>query len=422
MYTRWIGSALFLLACGSNGARTQAPVGSAGEGGKAASSGGSATSKAGSPSQAGAGDLGLGGGGPSVSGDLEPSVWGSAPVEEGKWRNITPKSIDPGQFACTDIAFAESDPSILFAYYSDGGGVRKSTDSGATWQLLGNMPMPNSMGRILIDPEDPNHLYSSGSVQGKSFGFWVSLDGGVTWGQPKAFVDGIKTWGRDVYNVVADPTDFNHILLSFHAGWACCGNSAGVLESKDGGISYITHAPADGMDHAQGIAFLYSPEKKLGDAKTWLAGAGYNAGLFRTTDAGETWTKVHELQQNHGGFDVYYSAQGYVYIGATEGVFRSVDNGATWEQMTDGVPPGKYYTVIGDGTSLFTSQSFVGSEYNKPFIQSPEGIGETEGSAWSVVNPQTLPGGPWKMKFDKKNRIIYNAAWSAGCWAYNSAD
>src|SRR5262249_11947306 len=156
-------------------------------------------------------------------------------------------------------------------------------------------------------------------------------------------------WNFDVYNMAADPTDFNHVLLTFHNGWPCCGNNAGVLETKDGGDSYIVHNPPPGMDHGQGVAFLYDPAKSIGDAKTWVVGAGYNAGIFRTNDAGATWTQVSTAQENHGGFDAHYSSQGYLYIGFDGGVMRSTDNGSTWAAQSNGVPSNWYYSVIGDG-------------------------------------------------------------------------
>jgi hypothetical protein len=347
------------------------------------------------------------------------AVDGGCPA--GVWRNITPPSIDPKQFPCTDLQFAPGEPSVLVAMFGDGGGLWKSSDAGATWAQIGNLPMPNSLGRLLIDPKDAKHMYATGSVRGASLGFWVSHDGGTTWAIPGAFMSGESTmWNFDVYNIVADPTDFNHILLTFHNGWPCCGNSAGILESHDGGDSYLVHPPAAGMDHAQGIAFLFNPALGIGDANTWLVGAGYNAGLFRTTDAGATWTQVNPLQQDHGGFDAHYSAQGYLYIGAVGGVYRSTDNGASWEQENNGLPASYYYSVIGDGHYLYTGQSFVGLDYNTPMFVSLEG-GSAEGRSWTAYSSQIIPQGPFKMVFDRTNHVIYNATWGSGAWALTVA-
>ncbi len=342
------------------------------------------------------------------------------PPMPGVWRDITPRQITKANSPCTDIQFALSNPSTLIAMYgNDGGGLFKSTDSGSTWAPVGNLPTPLSLGRVLIDPQDPLHMYATGSVQGNSKGFWVSHDGGNSWAMPPAFSAGAKTtWSIDVYNVVADPADFNHFLLTFHYEWPCCPRAAGVVESFDGGTSYVAHNPVAGMDTGQGIAFLYNPALHLGDPKTWLMGAGYNNGLFRTSNAGATWTQVSTMQENHGGFDAHYSAQGFLHVGGFMGVYRSTDNGLTWTQ--ESLPPGAYYSVIGDGMQLYTARAFVGVDFNQPFYVTPEGA-STEGDQWTPFGQQSIPSGAWKMSFDPVNRIIYNAAWGSGCWALTVA-
>jgi photosystem II stability/assembly factor-like uncharacterized protein len=212
--------------------------------------------------------------------------------------------------------------------------------------------------------------------------------------------------------MVVDPTDFQHVLLTLHY---VPSDPAPIIESTDGGTSFTAHPADGGMDHAQGIAMLYNPDLGIGDAQTWLVGAGYGSDIFRTTDAGSSWTKVSDKQQNHGGFDVHYSAQGFLHVGINGGLIRSTDNGATWTDETNGIPYAYYYSVIGDGKRLYTSQAFVGVDYNAPFLSAPEG-GADEGSSWSTYSDQTLPSGPWKMTFDEANGVIYNASWGKA-WA-----
>jgi photosystem II stability/assembly factor-like uncharacterized protein len=408
---------------GGAGSDTLARGGSAGSGGTSSGGGhaGSVSStgtggSAGSPGVGGgAGTGGAGGSAGGAGHGPGPSVCpsGSLVLKPGEWTNITPPSIDPTMHSCTDLQFDPTNPCTLYELYG-GGGLWKSTDAGATWTQIGNLPMPNSLGRILIDPTNPRHMYTTGSVTGSSLGFWISDDGGNTWAIPDAFKAGgaAGKWTNDVYNMVADPTDFNHVVLTLHY---TPGPGAPILETKDAGKTFIAHDPDPGMDHAQGLAMLYNPALHIGDAKTWLVGAGYGTGIFRTTDAGASWTKVSGAQQNHGGFDVHYSAQGFLHVGVTGGIIRSTDNGVTWTKETNGVPNGYYYSVIGDGHSLYTSQAFVGVDYNLPFLISPEG-GASEGQTWTPFSSQKLPSGPWKMVFDAANGIIYNASWGAA-WA-----
>jgi photosystem II stability/assembly factor-like uncharacterized protein len=354
--------------------------------------------------------------------DAGPNPCATSECPAGQWQNITPPGLNPATYPCTDLQFDPGNPSTLIAYYGDGGGIWKSTNAGSSWTQIGNLPMPNSLGRLLIDPENSERMYATGSVRGNSLGFWISNDGGDTWSIPPAFQAGVGSmWNADVYNMVADPTDFDHFLLTFHSGWPCCGNSAGVLESKDGGNSFIVHPPAPGMDHGQGIAFLYDPALGIGNANTWLMGAGYGAGLFRTSNAGESWTMVSGLQENHGGFDAHYSAQGFLYIGANGGVYRSTDNGQSWQMAMSGLPNSYFYSVISDGHFLYTGQAFVGVQYNTPTYVALEG-GDDEGMSWSAYSDQIIPEGPFKMVFDAENGVIYSAAWGSGAWALKVAE
>ena len=63
-----------------------------------------------------------------------------------------------------DLAVSQSDPDIIFAGTGEangrnsspwGRGVYKSTDAGASWELVG-LEETHAIGRVLIDPEDPD--------------------------------------------------------------------------------------------------------------------------------------------------------------------------------------------------------------------------------------------------------------------------
>jgi hypothetical protein len=338
------------------------------------------------------------------------------PVMPGTFRDITPPGLDPAVNPCTDIQFDPGRPTTLYAMFG-AAGIWRSTDAGAHWVQIGNLPTPTSLGRLLVDPHDAMHLYATGSVNGSSLGFWVSHDGGATFAIPAAFTAGVgTTWNQDVYNMAVDPADFGHVLLTFHSLWPGNPDGAGVLETLDGGATFVPHAPLPGMSHGQGVAFLRDLAHGVGDARTWLLGNGYGDGIYRTTSAGAAWTQVSPAQEDHGGFDAHYSSQGFLYIGARDGVYRSRDNGVTFQNVSSGALATWTYTVIGDGHYLYSSPGFVGQPSSQPFFVSPEG-GADEGEHWTPYNAQVIPEGPWRMRFDAANGIIYNAAWGGGAWA-----
>jgi hypothetical protein len=242
-------------------------------------------------------------------------------------------------------------------------------------------------------------------------GFWVSTDGGATWTMPQSFKDletTPKLFPYDVYDVSVDPTDFAHVLVSFHAAWGWTDSkwnaSAGVIESKDGGQTWIVHEP-NGWGYGHAINFLYSPELGLGDANTWLLGT-QGGGMLRTTDAGATWNKVSQDGIQHGGGTIYYAKNKVLYATSGGANMRSTDNGATWTSVG---PGGGYNGIGGDGKNIYSAKCFGPT----PMITTPE----SDGVTWKDYNTQQFSQGSFEMAFDSVNGILYTASWGAGMWA-----
>jgi photosystem II stability/assembly factor-like uncharacterized protein len=124
-------------------------------------------------------------------------------------------------------------------------GILKTTDNGETWTNVGLLDS-HHIGRILIHPDNPDvvvvgvtgHLYSPN----KERGVFKTSDGGAT-------------WNKTLY--VDDTT----------------------------GIIDIRHSPKN-----YNVMFATSWTK---DRKAWnFTGNGNNSGIYKSIDAGETWTKV----------------------------------------------------------------------------------------------------------------------------------
>jgi photosystem II stability/assembly factor-like uncharacterized protein len=113
------------------------------------------------------------------------------------------------------IAVAASDPAIVWVgtgeanastYSSWGDGVYKSTDGGATWTNMG-LRDSHHIGRIVIDPSDPNVVYVAalGHLWGPNVerGLFKTTDGGKTWTNTKnlgpdvGFVDIVMAPGNN---------------------------------------------------------------------------------------------------------------------------------------------------------------------------------------------------------------------------------
>ena len=333
----------------------------------------------------------------------------------GQWVDISPPGVNRPRavappFGCMDIQVSPCNPYVLYLT-TDIEGMWRSTDGGASWVQLGGVvgANNNSPGDMQINPANPMQLYVVGGVRGNSLGFWVSNDGGTTWAQPAGFTakanNSVGGWVNDVYDVHADPTDFKHVLLTFHSGWEGKGD-AGVLESKDGGNTWIRHLPMAGWGAGHSVWFL-------GDSNTWLLGT-QGVGYWRTTDAGTTWKQVSTTLMQHGGVSTYVSKSGVLYVGALAGILRSTDNGETFTLVGPKSQDG-YYAIIGDGTNMYTQLANTGGNTvgDQPYLTSPE----SDGITWTAYNAQKFADGPYRMAFDSTNRIVYSANWNAGVWA-----
>lgn len=394
------------------------------------SSGASGAGAKGTGGESGAGDGGGasgakdGGSGtfmPSMCRDGGASLPSTAPMlTPGTWKNISPSQLvfagnpgagDPfGQGIVLDPCNPSTVYFCVVSFTPDNGkvGLFRSTDAGSTWTRLGSMVEPVNLA---IDPKNTAHLYVADGVRGNTMGFWVSRDGGQTWTMP----DGFKTAAQgvndfDVYHVEADPTDFEHVLVTFHYGWSAYqGVNSGVFESFDGGDHWTIHQPDPGWAGGGGfdVFFLYNPALGIGDNKTWLYGT-QGKGYWRTTNAGASWTKVTDVSMEHGGGQLYYTKSGVLYVSGTTNIIRSKDNGATWTKLPLAQGISGFLSVTGDGTNLY-----AGGHGGGPFIVAKE----SDDTTWTVFNAQTFAEGPFEMALDSANGILYSSNIRGGAWA-----
>jgi hypothetical protein len=410
-------------AAGGNGSGNSGTAGATNNGGSSGVGGSSTGGSSGnSPGGGGTSD----GGGGMVSFDAA----GTPPaLKPGVWTDITPPDLKGSNHYCDANYGSQSvqlDPHNKAIIYVavDQRGLWKSVDAGATWKLVGTPPAkccPPTTAYIdspidfRIDPNDSRHMYIAQGVRGNTVGFWVSTDGGENWAEPPGFLDVMKVATNDTATMAVDPSDFNHVLLSSHSPWHV--PERGVMETRDGGKTFLTHTAPVGGSATFGINFLNNPALGIGNSQTWIASVD-GSGMFMTADSGQTWKNVSTLGTIHGGIrELYYTKSGVVYSGANYQMARSTDKGLTWTAVGPKFGSG-YYQVIGDGNNLYAQVANTGGNgtgSDQPYLTSAE----SDGVTWTPyqAGAQKFSDGPYQMTFDAVSRIIYSANWCAGVWA-----
>lgn len=296
---------------------------------------------------------------------LPAKMTGAAAAPLPRWVNISPPQVSldanqpPSNFGFQNIAV---DPIFTETVYVGTcyQGLWKSKNGGQTWFKVNtgvNGDQLNArLWSIALDRFSPQTIYVANGYGG-SQGVWKSTDGGVDWQQMLAPTSPVaQQTGGDVSEIATDPYRSGHVLVAFHGPWG--GGASGILESRDGGSTWIIHQPLSGWGgDNRWIAFL-------GNSATWLLGT-QNAGFWRTADAGKTWTKVTDVVRQDGGGGIYRARNGVWYVAALQTLLRSTDDGRSWSRVGPQVNGG-YYAVIGDGNLIYTHAANTGASATGP--------------------------------------------------------
>ncbi len=348
----------------------------------------------------------------------------------GQWQNIDIPGVSndfnnpSNNYGYNTVVVDQANPSVVFVG-TNYQGIYKSANSGSTWVKIdtgtgSNMVDGGRIWSLVIDPFNHNTLYAA---SGYGFGGPLkSTDGGVSWTNtfPSSNPVEQQIGTNDIYNVSVDPYTPNHLLAAFHYYWLPGASDTGVIESTDGGVTWIRHNPAGGWGNGNSVWFL-------NNSTTWLLGS-QNAGFWRTTNSGSTWNQVSSNNIGHGGVNsLYRETSGVFYTAFWNGVLKSTDNGATWTNISSGLPYAWFETVIGDGANLYTAPSFpTGGDYGSahgPWYTVP-----ISGGNWTAYNAQqtcdtsnSVCNGPVMMARDSTNNILYSVNWLGGLWKLSSS-
>ena len=185
---------------------------------------------------------------------------------------------------------------------------------------------------------------------------------------------------NDVYSVLPHPTDSDFLLTGRYGGFFY-----GWIEDDAGLVAQgpIVHSGTFGT--VTGLGRLPGDEDTLFACSMFSEAPG---GIYRSQDAGQTWTTVHPFSWEEAGMTLTVGPGGDVlvgtgipsYPGVNDGILRSSDAGATWTEIS------------GD----MVCASFVGQIEVDPL--DAQHIYAAQGGTWEPDDPalgvwETLDGG-----------------------------
>jgi len=217
------------------------------------------------------------------------------------------------------------------------------------WEERGPDNVGGRTRAILWDPNDvTNRRVFAAGVSG---GIWVNdnvLDPNSSWRAIDDFLSSIA-----VNALVADPNNPQVFYAGTGEGWlnADAVRGIGVFKSTDAGNTWSLLSSTSGNEFAYIQKIAITPSGTILTATRGVDNT--SGGIFRSTDNGDSFTRV----LNTRGADIEIASNGDIYasrgIFSTGTLFKSIDDGVTWLDITppNGNNPGRIEIALAPSNS-----------------------------------------------------------------------
>ncbi len=237
-----------------------------------------------------------------------------------------------------------------FTFYAAAstGGLWKTADNGLTWKPIFDHENINSIGDIAVAHSDPNILWvGTGNASYWGEGMYKSTDGGESW-LHMGLEDSLY-----ISRILVHPDNPDVVYAAAVGDWGTDDPSKGIFKTINGGTTWtkslaVTH---DGY-HVGAADIVMDPrDPNVLYASSWDRNSGAGSGIYKTTDGGNTWTKLTgglpTGSMDRIGLDIYQSntdtvvasiltpsPDGEGYNRFSNAVWRTDDAGGTWRRIS----------------------------------------------------------------------------------------
>ena len=269
--------------------------------------------------------------------EANPAIWYVGTAHGGVWKTtsngalFTPLFQDQGLIAIGDVAVSQINPDLVWVGTGEsnnrqstswGSGVYKSTDGGKTFAMMG-LPQSKHINRIVMHPtnNDVVLVAATGPLfgPGGERGVYKTTDGGKSW---KQVLKGDDDTGAN--DLVMSSTDPNILFASMYQRrrTACCMNGGGpgsaLWKSTDGG---------DTWTKVTGTGFPTGP---LGRIAVDVFRQSPNIVYATVEGPAPTAQRAAAATENMNP-----APAGRGVVAGVSGLYKSTDGGATWTKQSN---------------------------------------------------------------------------------------
>jgi photosystem II stability/assembly factor-like uncharacterized protein len=248
------------------------------------------------------------------------------------------------------VAVHPANPDIVYIGAASGG-LWKTTNGGTSWSDVSQDFATSAFGAIAIDPSNPNVVYAGTgeAVDGFNMNFYdgrglfKSTNAGATWTQVTNGFGLTTHFGA----IAVCPTNPNIVLACLASGYSLIGSlsNEGIWRSTDAGVTWTRVV---NVGNAFDIVFHPTIPFRV------FAAAG-GGGVYLSDDFGATWLLSNAgipVQTGRIQIAIAPSAPEIMYAfgyfsGSQTRAYKSTNGGSNWLQISTGVQLGGTY----DGTS-----------------------------------------------------------------------
>jgi photosystem II stability/assembly factor-like uncharacterized protein len=289
------------------------------------------------------------------------------PINERTFSALRARSIGPAMISGRILQIAMfPDNTSHYMIALAAGNIFMTENDGTTWTPVFENYGSFSIGWIAIDPKNPSIVWvgtgENNSQRAAAYGDGVykSEDGGHTFHNV-----GLKA-SEHIGRIVIDPRDSNVVYVAAQGPLWNGGGDRGLYKTTDGGktwspsllkVDEYTGCTDIVMDPSNPDVLLAATHQRQ---RTYfgIIHGGPGSALWRSIDAGKTWTKVQggfpqgqgEIGLGRIGLNYAPSNSKIVYAevegNGNGGLYRSTDGGITWEHRNSSDTQAQYYGKV----------------------------------------------------------------------------